>query len=245
MKKIFVFAILAQPFFACTTLQQATANYPTTSDTQQSQVAEALKQALTIGTQNSTSRLSAVDGFFKDAAIKILLPPEAESVEKTLRNFGLGSLVDKTILSLNRAAEDAAKSATPIFVDAIKQMTISDALGILQGGDFAATNYFKDKTTAALTDAFKPVISKSLEKVDATKYWTDMFTAYNKFAVKKVPTDINVYVTQKAIDGIFYEVGLEEQKIRKDPAARVTDLLKSVFGGNQAKGKGKGKKQQY
>ena len=114
-------------------------------------------------------------------------------------------------------------------------MTISDALGILQGGDFAATNYFKGKTTASLTAAFSPVIQKSLEKVDATKYWSDMFTTYNKFASKKVPTDINAYATQKAIDGIFYEVGLEEQKIRKDPAARVTDLLKQVFGGRQAK----------
>jgi hypothetical protein len=236
MKKVLILIVLVQ-IFSCTTLQQAGA-FPSgnTANTQQSQIAEGLKQALTIGTQNSTNRLSAVDGFFKDAAIKILLPPEAQNVEKTLRNFGLGSLVDKTILSINRAAEDAAKSATPIFVNAIKQMTISDAIGILRGGDFAATNYFKDKTTGALTDAFKPVISKSLNKVDATKYWSDMFTAYNKFSAKKVPTDINVYVTQKAIDGIFYEVGLEEQKIRKDPAARVTDLLKTVFGGKQASG---------
>ena len=115
---------------------------------------QGLKQALTIGTQNSTNKLSAVDGFFADAAIKILMPPEAQNVEKTLRRFGLGSLVDKTVLSLNRAAEDAAKSATPIFVNAIKQMTISDAIGILKGGDFAATNYFKEKTTAALTAGF-------------------------------------------------------------------------------------------
>ena len=189
-----------------------------------------LKQALTIGTQNSTSKLSAVDGFFANAAIKILMPPEAQNVEKTLRRFGLGSLVDKTVLSLNRAAEDAAKSATPIFVNAIKQMTISDAIGILKGGDFAATNYFKQKTTAALTQAFSPVISKSLNKVDATKYWSDVFTAYNRFSTKPVETDLTAYVTQKAIDGIFYQVGLEEQKIRKDPAARVTDLLKQVFG---------------
>ncbi|MEO8710896.1 MAG: DUF4197 domain-containing protein [Parafilimonas sp.] len=228
---------------SCTALQQASGTFPSsTNNNQQSQIAEGLKQALTIGTQNSTNKLSAVDGFFADAAIKILMPPEGESVEKTLRQFGLGSLVDKTILSLNRAAEDAAKSATPIFVDAIKQMTISDALGILQGGDFAATNYFKEKTTASLTTAFSPIISKSLDKVDATKYWSDMFTTYNKFAAKKVPTDINAYVTQKAIDGIFYEVGLEEQKIRKDPAARVTDLLKTVFGGNDIAPKKKGKK---
>ena len=219
----------------CTPLQQAAGNFPNSSANYQGQqkIVEGLKQALTIGTQNSTNKLSAVNGFFADAAIKILMPPEAQDVEKTLRRFGLGSLVDKTILSLNRAAEDAAKSATPIFVNAIKQMTINDALGILKGGDFAATNYFKQKTTADLTQAFSPVISKSLNKVDATKYWSDVFTAYNRFATKKVETDLTAYVTQKAIDGIFYEVGLEEQKIRKDPAARVTDLLKQVFGGNQ------------
>ena len=150
MKKVFVLPLFAL-LLSCTTLQQAAGSLPPTKTTpgapSQSQVVEGLKQALTIGTQNSTNRLSAVDGFFADAAVKILMPPEAKSVEKTLRTFGLGSLVDKTILSLNRAAEDAAKSATPIFVDAIKQMTITDALGILQGGDFAATNYFKTKTT--------------------------------------------------------------------------------------------------
>ncbi len=214
----------------CTTLQQAANGLPSGNSTKQDQVVEGLKQALTIGTQNSTNRLSAVDGFFANAAIKILMPPEAKNVENTLRTFGLGSLVDKTVLSLNRAAEDASKSATPIFVNAIKQMSISDAIGILKGGDFAATNYFKQKTTTALAQAFQPVISTSLNKVNATKYWGDVFTAYNRFSTKQVNTDLNAYVTQKAIDGIFYEVGLEEQKIRKDPAARVTDLLKSVFG---------------
>jgi hypothetical protein len=234
MKYILIFALLCFSIH-CTPLQQATGNLPGSSNNTsgQQKIVAGLKQALTIGTQNSTNKLGAVDGFFADAAVKILMPPEAQDVEKTLRRFGLGSLVDKTVLSLNRAAEDAAKSATPIFVNAIKQMTISDALGILRGGDFAATNYFKQKTTASLTTAFKPVISKSLNKVDATKYWSDVFTAYNRFSTKKVETDLTAYVTQKAIDGIFYEVGLEEQKIRKDPAARVTDLLKQVFGGNQ------------
>jgi hypothetical protein len=238
LKKSIVLTFII-PVLSCTALQQAAGTMSSTGTgvDQQSQIAEALKQALTIGTQNGTSQLSAVDGFFKDAAVKILLPPEAESIEKTLRTFGMGSLVDNTILSLNRAAEDAAKSASPIFVDAIKQMTITDALGILQGGNHAATNYFKQKTTDALTKAFMPVVKKSLGKVDATKYWNDMFTTYNKFAANKVPTNINKYVTQKAIDGIFYEVGLEEQKIRKDPAARVTDLLKTVFGSSQATGK--------
>ena len=194
------------------------------------QVVEGLKEALTIGTQNATKQLSAVDGFFANAAIKVLMPREAKNVEKTLRQIGMGSLVDKTILSLNRAAEDATKSATPIFVDAIKQMTINDAVGILRGGDSAATLYFKQKTTPALTVAFSPVIKQSLDKVDATKYWSQTFSVYNKFSTKQVNTDLTAYVTQKAIDGIFYQVALEEQKIRKDPAARVTDLLRSVFG---------------
>ena len=234
MRKAFLSSLLFISFISCTTLQQTTGTLPTgNNNPTQAQIVQGLKQALAIGTQNSTSRLSVVDGFFADAAVKILMPPEAQQVEKTLRQFGLGSLVDKTILSLNRAAEDAAKSATPIFTNAIKQMTINDALSILQGGDFAATNYFKEKTTASLTAAFKPVIDQSLNKVDATKYWSDLFTTYNKFATKKVPADLSAYVTQKAIDGIFYEVGLEEQKIRQDPTARVTDLLKKVFGSQQ------------
>ncbi|HYK47085.1 MAG TPA: DUF4197 domain-containing protein, partial [Parafilimonas sp.] len=152
------------------------------------QVVEGLKEALTIGTQNATKQLSAVDGFFANAAIKVLMPPEANNVEKTLRQIGMGSLVDKTILSLNRAAEDATKSATPIFVDAIKQMTINDAVGILGGGDSAATVYFKQKTTPALTAAFSPVIKQSLDKVDATKYWSQTFSVYNKFSTKRVNT---------------------------------------------------------
>jgi hypothetical protein len=197
-------------------------------------IAAGLKEALTVGTQNGTAKLSAVDGFFADAAIKVLMPPEAQKVENTLRSIGMGSVVDKAVLSMNRAAEDAAKSAAPIFVDAIKQMTITDALGILQGGDFAATNYFKQKTTLALTNAFKPVISNSLNKVNATKYWGDVFNVYNQFSSNPVNTDLAAYVTGRAINGIFHEVSLEEQKIRKDPAAQVTDLLKKVFGSSAA-----------
>ena len=229
MIKAFLLAILI-PVIQCTSIQPAMTTSAIEKNQQQSQVVEGLKEALTIGTQNSTNQLSAVDGFFANAAIKILMPPEAVSVEKTLRSVGMGSLVDKTIVSLNRAAEDATKSALPIFVDAIKQMTINDALGILRGGDFAATDYFKQKTTPALTAAFSPKIKESLDKVDATKYWSQTFTVYNKFSAKRVNTDLTAYVTQKAIDGIFYQVALEEQKIRKDPAARVTDLLRSVFG---------------
>jgi hypothetical protein len=149
----------------------------------------------------------------------------------------MGSVVDKAVLAMNRGAEEAAKSATPIFVNAIKQMSITDAVGILKGGDFAATNFFKQKTTADLTNAFRPVIAEALKKVDATKYWGDVFSLYNKFSSTPVNTDLSSYVTEKAVAGIFLEVGLEEQKIRKDPAARVTDLLKTVFGSAAAQTK--------
>ena len=192
-------------------------------------IAAGLKEALSVGTNKASQRLSNADGFFKDAAIMVLMPPEAKNAEKKLRALGMGKLVDDAILAMNRGAEDAAKSAAPIFLDAIKQMTIKDASTILQGGDFAATTYLKDKTTGALTQSFKPVIESSLKKVDATKYWNAVFTAYNKVSTEKVNTDLSAYVTEKALYGIFYQVGQEEQKIRQDPAARVSDLLKKVF----------------
>lgn len=203
-----------------------------TSSLSTNEVASGLKEALNKGVETGTSKLSAADGFFKDAAIKILLPPEAQKVEKTLRSAGLDKPVDEAILSMNRAAEDAAKSAAPIFLDAIKQMTISDAMGILKGGDSAATGYLKSKSTTALTEAFKPIINTSLEKVEATKYWNSVFTTYNKmpFATSKVNPDLTAYVTEKALTGIFHEIAVQEALIRQNPAARTTDLLKKVFG---------------
>ena len=188
-----------------------------------------LKEALAVGTKNGTTRVSMVDGFFKDAAIKILMPEEAKKAEKKLRDIGLGKQVDNAILAMNRAAEDAAKEATPIFISAIKQITIQDGLGILRGGDHAATNYLKDKTVASLTEAFRPVIESSLTKVDATKHWNTVFTTYNRFSSDKVNPDLAAYVTEKALAGIFHQVALEEQKIRKDPLARTSDILKKVF----------------
>jgi hypothetical protein len=197
------------------------------------EIVRGLKEALTLGAQKSSDKLSAVDGFFKDAAVKILLPEQAQKVEKTLRNLGMGKMVDDAILSVNRAAEDASKSAAPIFVNAVKKMSIQDAVGILRGTDTAATHYLKQTTTPDLTKAFKPVIDTSLQKTDATKYWKTVFETYNNLPTtfKKVDTDLSSYVTQKAMDGIFYYVAIEEKKIRKDPAAQVTDLLKKVFGG--------------
>ena len=189
-----------------------------------------LKEALRVGTDSSAQRLGKLDGFFADAAVKILMPEEAKKAEKTLRNLGMGKLVDRAILSMNRAAEDAAKGVGNIFWNSIKQMSISDGLQILKGGDFAATDYLKKTTTAELIQKFRPVIEVSLAKVDATKYLKDVFTAYNKFSNKPVNTDLSGYVTEKSLSGLFFNIGLEEQKIRKDPAARVTDILKKVFG---------------
>lgn len=188
-----------------------------------------LKEALTVGTDNGSKKLSAVDGFFKDAAIKILMPAEAQKAEKTLRSFGMGKFVDDAILSMNRAAEDAAKSASPIFINAIKQITIQDGIGILRGGDHAATEYLKSKTVLSLTEAFRPIVELSLQNVGATKHWNTVFSNYNKISTDKINPDLTAYVTEKALAGIFYQVAQEEQKIRKDPAARTSDLLKKVF----------------
>lgn len=195
------------------------------------EVVGGLKEALKVGTDTATFHLGLLNGFFKDDMIKILMPPEAQQVEKTLRSVGFGNVVDKAVLSMNRAAEDASKYVGNIFIDAISKMTIQDAFGILRGDNTAATQYLKKKTTAELTQKFTPIISKSLQFTDATKYWSDVFSVYNKFSNKPVNTDLTAYVTQKALDGLFYHIGLEEQLIRKDPAARITDLLRKVFAG--------------
>jgi len=194
------------------------------------EIVSGLKEALSLGAQKSGEKLSMTDGFFKGAVVKILMPPEVGKVESKLRMLGMGGLVDNAILSMNRAAEDASKSAAPIFIDAVKKMTVQDALGILRGTDTAATSYLKRTTTPQLTTAFTPIIGASLEKVDATKYWKDLFTAYNKVSLKKVNPDLNAYVTERALNGIFYYVAEEEKKIRTNPAERATDILKKVFG---------------
>ena len=236
MRKLIYAVLFTCTLTGCDVAQQVLNQANATDGLTTNDIVAGLKEALTVGTQNSSTQLSLADGFFANAAIKILMPSEAQKVENTLRSVGLGSVVDKAILSMNRAAEDAAKSASPIFINAIKQMTITDAIGILKGGDFAATNYFKEKTTAALTEAFRPSIDNALTKVNATKYWKDVFTAYNKFSANPVNPDLSAYVTSKAVDGIFYQVGLEEQKIRKDPVARISDILKKVFGSKEATG---------
>lgn len=194
------------------------------------EVGEGLKEALTKGVSKGSDLVSQVDGYFKNADIKIPFPPEVKQVETKLRQIGLGGEVDKFVLSLNRAAEDAAKEAKPIFVSAVKQMTIQDAWSILKGEQDAATQYLKKTTTTQLTDKFKPIVQASLAKVNATKYYKDLVDRYNKIPlVEKVNPNLDEYATGKAIDGLFVMVAKEEKNIRQDPAARTTDLLKKVF----------------
>ena len=192
-----------------------------------------LKEALRVGTDSSCKKLSRSNGFFGDAAIKLLMPTEAQNVEKQLRSVGLGNLVVKAILSMNRAAEDAANGVGDIFWTSIKQMSIQDGVQILNGNDIAATTYLQKTTTSELIQKFKPVIDASLIKTDATKYWKDVFSNYNRFSKDKVNPDLTVYVTERALAGLFLNIGLQEQKIRKDPSAQVTGILKKVFGGDK------------
>ncbi len=194
------------------------------------EVIKGLKEALSIGADSSVKKLSTADGFFKNTAIKILMPPEAVKVESSLRKVGAGKLVDDAIVVMNRAAESATSDVKDIFLDAIKNMTINDGMNILKGDSIAATRFLKSSTTAQLTQKIRPVVEIALKKVNATKYWGDVFNEYNRFAIKKINPDLTSFVTEKTIDGLFFSIGEEEQKIRKDPAAQVTELLKKVFG---------------
>ncbi|MFN3999007.1 DUF4197 domain-containing protein [Algoriphagus sp.] len=206
-------------------LKQVNSN-PTTAE-----ISMGLKEALEKGTGISAERLSLENGYLGNLDVKILFPEEAKNVENTLRSIGMGSMVDQVITSLNRAAEDAAIAAKPIFTDAIKQMSFQDVQKILLGEQNAATTYFKGSTTSSLTQRFSPIIDTSLKKVDATRYWSDAMTQYNRIPlVKKVDTDLTAYVTQKAIDGLFLEIAKEELKIRENINARTSPLLKKVFG---------------
>ncbi len=194
------------------------------------EVTNGLKEALTQGATKGAKLVSQLDGYFKNPEIKIPFPPDVKMVENKLRSLGLGSQVDEFVISLNRAAEDAAKEATPIFVSSIKQMTIADAMGILKGEPDAATQYLKKTTTVQLKEKFKPVVQNSLNKVNATKYYSDLIGNYNRIPfVQKVNPDLNAYATDMAIQGLFVMIAKEEKSIRKDPLARTTDLLKKVF----------------
>jgi hypothetical protein len=193
-------------------------------------VAAGLKEALVKGAETSTATTSQLDGYFKNPTIKIPFPPEIEEMEKKLRQIGINKPVDDFILSINRAAEKAAGEAKPVLVNAITSMTIDDAWGILKGDDHAATEYLRRTTSTEIENKFEPIIANALNTVNATKYYEELSTQYNRLPfVTKVETDLTAYVNQKAIDGLFYMVALEEEKIRKDPLARTSELLKRVF----------------
>lgn len=198
------------------------------------EVIAGLKEALTIGIKKGAEMASMTDGFFKNEMIKIPFPPEAEEMKAKAIDWGLQGKVDEIILTLNRAAEVASQKATPIFVDAITNMSIGDGFEILRGSDSAATMYLIKTTTAPLTTAFMPVVKEAIESVELTKYWNPVATKYNqstKLTGKpEINPDLDKYVTDRGITGLFYLVKQEEKKIRKDPVAQVTDLLKKVFG---------------
>jgi hypothetical protein len=193
--------------------------------------ASGLKEALTVGTRKAVETVSKQDGYFGNARIKIPLPEKVQKSEKMLRKMGLSKYVDEFILTMNRAAEKAAPVATDIFIGAVKEMTIVDALKILSGGDTAATEYFRSKTYDKLYGAFKPPVSKAVQDVGVTRAYQQLVDKGKKARlIKDQSLDLDHHVTSKALDGLFYMVGEEEKKIRKDPVARVTDLLKKVFG---------------
>lgn len=194
-------------------------------------ISTGLKEALTLGAEKGCAELSKHDGFFRNASRKIAMPPEAQKIESTLRNVGLNQLADAFILSLNRAAEDACKTAAPILIQAIKEMTVSDGLTILRGNENAATEYLRSKTQVSLAQAFKPTIQASLESVQATKYWEQLNKTYQSipFSNKKTNPNLADYVTEKALQVIFEEIALHEKEIRTNPVARTSALLKSLF----------------
>jgi len=204
---------------------------PGKGESNDSTIISGLKEALSIGTGNAVKNVSQVDGYFGNQVIKILMPEKIQNVADILRKVGYQKQVDDFVLSMNRAAEKAAPQAASIFVDAIKGMTIEDARKILNGGDTAATEFFKRKTHDKIYDAFKPIVSSSMNEVGVTRSYKEMIGKYESLPfMSKESVDLDHYVTNKAMDGLFYMVGQEEKKIRTDPAARVTDLLKTVFG---------------
>jgi hypothetical protein len=193
--------------------------------------ADGIKEALVNGTGESVKLVSVVDGYWANPEIKIPFPAEAKEMESKLRAIGMSKKVDEFNVSMNRAAEKAANEAKPIFIAAIKGMTVRDAINIVKGSDNAATTYLKNTTSPELIARFQPIIKTSLDNVNATKYWSDLITIYNKIPlVKKMNPDLTQYVTTRAIDGLFVMIAREELKIRKDPLARTSELLKKVFG---------------
>lgn len=196
----------------------------------ESEVANGLKEALVQGATNGSETLSQVDGYFANALVKIVFPPEAQKVETTLRNIGMGKLCDDVILSVNRAAESAAVEAKAILINSARQMTVNDAMDILFGANDAATQYFERTSTAQLIEKFTPVIDKSLKSVNATKYWSEAINYYNQIPlVEDINPDLTAYVTEKALDGLFTTIAQEELKIRTNINSRESEIVKEIF----------------
>lgn len=231
MKKINVLLLLPL-FFGCAELQSIATQLPGgaygVSDTE---IASGLRQALDFGIDKQVTKLTKEDGFFRNELVRITLPAELQKVDRTLRNVGLDALADEGLKVLNRAAEDAVKEATPIFIDAVKGITFNDARNILLGNNTAATTYLNQKTEAQLYSKFNPVITNSLNKVGATQVWSNIIDKYNSLPLtNKVNPDLPDYVTNEALEGVFLMIALEEKDIRNNLAARTTDLLRKVFG---------------
>lgn len=229
MKKILVLAV-AISLSSCAEMQQVMNQFPQTQGIGGVDIAGGLKEALNNGISKQVTKLTATDGFYRNEAVKILLPEELRKVDAGLRRIGLSSLADEGLKVLNRAAEDAVKEATPIFVDAVRNMTFMDAKTILMGNESSATNYLQNSTSTALYGKFNPVIKNSFTKVGADKIWTNIITKYNSIPlVNKVNPDLTDYVTNQALNGVFKMVAVEEKNIRTNLSARTSVLLQKVF----------------
>ncbi len=229
MKK--VIAVIAVLFLSgCAELQSVVNNLPNQVGVDNTTIANGLRQALDFGINKQVTKLTQEDGYYGNPLVKILLPEELQKVDNTLRSVGLGSLADEGLKVLNRAAEDAVSTATPIFVDAVKQITFNDAKNILLGSDNSATQYLENKTNAALYAKFNPIIEQSFNKVGADKIWSNLITKYNALPLTNdVNPDLTDYVTNQALKGVYTMIAVEEKDIRTNTAARTTTLLQKVF----------------
>lgn len=230
MRKTILLLLAGLTLSSCAEMQQIANQLPGVLEQGNVDIAGGLKEALNNGINKQVTKLTAVDGFYKNEMVKILLPEELQKVDAGLRKIGLEKLADDGLRAINRTAEDAVKQATPIFVDAIKGMTFTDAKNILMGNESAATTYLQSSTSTALYAKFNPVIKNSFAKVGADKVWANIITKYNSIPlVKKVNPDLTDYTTNKAMEGVFKMISVEEKNIRTDLNSRTSDLLKKVF----------------
>ncbi len=229
MKKL-ILTLCCFSLLSCAELQQVVNNLPAGGGLDQVTIGNGLREALDLGIDKQVTKLTQKDGFYKNQLVKILLPAELQKVDKTLRGIGLGGLADQGLLALNRAAEDAVKGSTPIFVNAVKDISFNDAKNILLGPENSATTYLENKTSTALYNQFNPAIKNSFSKVGADQVWSTIITKYNAIPLtNNVNPDLTDYVTQQALKGVFTMIGIEEKQIRTKVSSRSTALLKQVF----------------